>query len=64
MSLVTLVEKHNIENEMNFDTAVVSDFIKLFESNFHDCKITIELAIGSDAGEEMDFIALFPVFQS
>lgn len=48
MMLSTLVKFHTSETKMDFDTADVSDFSKLFEYNIHDCKITVELALKSN----------------
>lgn len=53
MSLATVVKHHGIEDKMEFDTADVQDFAKLFEYNLHDCKITMELALKSGALTEI-----------
>lgn len=52
MSLATVAKYHGME-KMDFDTADVRDFKRLFEYNLHDCKITMELAIKSSAIDEI-----------
>lgn len=48
MSLKAVAEKENIAQKMEFDTADVRDFKRLFEYNIQDCKVTMELAMVSN----------------
>lgn len=67
MRLATLAEYHDIERKMEFDTADVSDFKKLFEYNLHDSKITVQLALKTGVLAEIASfctVACVPVIDS
>ncbi len=67
MALASLVTFHEIESKMEFNTANVTDIKELFTYNLHDCKITAELALRTNALTEMAFLcsaACVPVIDS
>ena len=67
MSLSSLVKHHNLSNKLEFDTANVTDFKKLFEYNLHDSKITVDLALETKVIEELSSlccVASVPVIDS
>jgi DNA polymerase elongation subunit (family B) len=47
MSLKTVAQTEKIAQKMEFDTANITDFKKLFEYNIQDCKVTMQLAMVS-----------------